>query len=40
MLKEVGDGWLTAERLAERKVAQERSPEEAERMSRQWESEN
>ena len=36
----VGDGWLTPERLAARKAAQERSPEETERMARQWESEN
>lgn len=36
----VGDGWLTPERLARRKAASERSPEEAERLARQWESEN
>ena len=36
----VGDGWLTPERLAARKAALERSPEETERMARQWESEN
>ena len=36
----VGDGWLTPERLAARKAARERSPQEAERLARQWESEN
>ena len=36
----VGDGWLTPERLAARKAAQERSPQEAERLARQWEAEN
>lgn len=36
----VGDGWLTPERLAARKAAQERSPDESERLARQWESEN
>ncbi len=36
----VGDGWLTPERLARRKAAAERSPEETERLARQWESEN
>ena len=36
----VGDGWLTPERLARRKAAYERSPEETERLARQWESEN
>ncbi len=36
----VGDGWLTPERLAARKSAQERNPEETERLARQWESEN
>jgi len=36
----VGDGWLTPERLAARKAAQERSPQETERLARQWASEN
>ena len=36
----VGDGWLTPERLAARKAAQERSPPETERLARQWETEN
>ena len=36
----VGDGWLTPERLAARKAAAERNPEETERLARQWESEN
>ena len=36
----VGDGWLTPERLAARKAARERSPQETERLARQWESEN
>ncbi len=36
----VGDGWLTPERLAARKAALERSPEEAERLARQWASDN
>ena len=36
----VGDGWLTPERLAARKAAQERSPQETERLARQWETEN
>ena len=36
----VGDGWLTPERLAARKAALERSPKEAERLARQWASDN
>ncbi|WP_395057546.1 hypothetical protein [Polaromonas sp.] len=36
----VGDGWLTPERLAARKAAQERSPEEIERLAVQWEADN
>jgi hypothetical protein len=36
----VGDGWLTPERLAARKAAQERSPEEIERLAVQWEAKN
>ncbi|WP_372826451.1 hypothetical protein [Polaromonas sp.] len=36
----VGDGWLTPERLAARKAALERSPEETERLARHWETEN
>jgi hypothetical protein len=36
----VGDGWLTPQRLAARKAAQERSPIETERLARQWEAEN
>lgn len=36
----VGDGWLTPARLAARKAAQERSPEEIERLAVQWEAEN
>lgn len=36
----VGDGWLTPERLAARKAAQERSPEEIERLAVQWEAQN
>lgn len=36
----VGDGWLTPERLAARRAAQERSPQDAERLARQWENEN
>ena len=36
----MGDGWLTPERLAARKAAQERNPQEAERLARQWENEN
>ena len=36
----VGDGWLTPERLARRKAAAERSPEETARLSVQWEEDN
>ncbi len=36
----VGDGWLTPERLAARKAALERSPEEIERLAVQWEADN
>jgi len=36
----VGDGWLTPERLAARKAALERSPEELERLAVQWEADN
>lgn len=36
----VGDGWLTPERLARRKAAYERTPEEAEAARTQWEAEN
>lgn len=36
----VGDGWLTPQRLAARKAAQERSPVETERLARQWGAEN
>ncbi len=35
-----GDGWLTPERLAARKAAYARSPEEVARLSAQWELEN
>ena len=34
------DGWLTPERLAARKAALERPPEETARLARQWETEN
>lgn len=36
----VGDGWLTPERLAWRKAAYERTPEEMESQRSQWEAEN
>ena len=36
----VGDGWLTPGRLAARKAALERSPEEIERLAVQWEADN
>ena len=36
----VGDGWLTPERLAARKAAYERSPEEVNAAHSQWEEEN
>jgi hypothetical protein len=36
----IGDGWLTPERLALRKAALERSPEELEAFRSQWEAEN
>ena len=36
----VGDGWLTPERLALRKAALARSPEELEAFRSQWEAEN
>lgn len=36
----VGDGWLTPERLARRKAAYERTPEEIESQRSQWETEN
>jgi hypothetical protein len=36
----VGDGWLTPQRLAARKAALERSPEETEHLARRWEAEN
>ena len=36
----VGDGWLTPERLAARKAAYARSPEEVESARNQWEAEN
>ena len=36
----VGDGWLTPERLARRKAAYERMPEEMESQRSQWETEN
>ena len=36
----VGDGWLTPERLALRKAALERLPEELEACRSQWEAEN
>ena len=36
----VGDGWLTPERLAARKAAYARSPEEIETARNQWEAEN
>jgi hypothetical protein len=36
----VGDGWLTPERLASRKAAAERGPDETQRLARQWKSEN
>lgn len=36
----VGDGWLTPERLAARKAALERSPEEIERLAVQWEADH
>ncbi len=36
----VGDGWLTPERLARRKAAYERTPEEFESQRDQWEAEN
>ena len=36
----VGDGWLTPERLAARKAAYARTPEEIETASNQWEAEN
>lgn len=36
----VGDGWLTPERLARRKAAYERTPEEMETARSQWEADN
>ena len=36
----VGDGWLTPERLAARKAASTRSPEEMDAARSQWETEN
>ena len=36
----VGDGWLTPERLAARKAAYERTPEEANATRDKWEAEN
>ena len=36
----VGDGWLTPERLAARKAAYERSPEEVAAAHSKWEEEN
>lgn len=36
----VGDGWLTPERLAARKAAYARTPEEIETARNQWETEN
>ena len=36
----VGDGWLTPERLAARKAAYARTPEEIETARNQWEAEN
>lgn len=36
----VGDGWLTPERLAARKAALERTPEELEAARSKWEAEN
>ena len=36
----VGDGWLTPERLAARKAACARTPEEMDAARNQWEAEN
>lgn len=36
----IGDGWLTPERLARRKAAAERTPEELEAARSQWEADN
>ena len=36
----VGDGWLTPERLAARKAAYERSPDEVDAARNKWEEEN
>ena len=36
----VGDGWLTPERLALRKAAAQRSPEELDALHGRWEAEN
>ncbi len=36
----VGDGWLTPERLAARKAAYERTPEELDAARNKWEDEN
>jgi hypothetical protein len=36
----VGDGWLTPERLAARKAARARPPEEVEAARIQWEADN
>ena len=36
----VGDGWLTPERLAARKAAHERTPEELNAAADKWEEEN
>jgi hypothetical protein len=36
----VGDGWLTPERLAARKAAYARTPEEIDAARNQWEAEN
>ena len=36
----VGDGWLTPERLAARKAAYERTPEELNAAASKWEDEN
>lgn len=36
----IGDGWLTPERLAARKAAYARSPEEVDAARNKWEAEN
>ena len=36
----IGDGWLTPERLARRRAAAARSPQENERLAHEWQQQN